>query len=205
MSEKPSRAAEHAATYPSPQQASWVPREGRPWTVADLEALPDEDNHYELVRGDLLKMTPANPEHGMYASRFDYAIRAFAEQHDLGEVYTADPGFQLAPEPEPIVRCPDVAFVRRDRIPEKSARAFWALAPDLVVEIISDSEPAAEIESKVEDYRAAGVKLIWLVYPRTQTVVEHRGDQLRRFTKRDSLDGGEVLPGFALPLANLFR
>ena len=205
MSEKPSHAAELAATYPSPRQTSWVPREGRPWTVADLEALPDEDNHYELVRGDLLKMTPAKPEHGMYASRCDYAIRAFAQQHDLGEVYIGEAGFQLAPEPAAIVRCPDVAFVRKDRIPKAPTSTFWPLAPDLVVEVISDSEPAAEIESKVADYRAAGVKLIWLVYPRTQSVVEHRGDQLRRFTKSDSLDGGEVLPGFALPLANLFR
>jgi Uma2 family endonuclease len=136
---------------------------------------------------------------------FDRAIGAFVEQHDLGEVYTAEPGFQLAPEPEATVRCPDVAFVRKDRIPRQSAQAFWPLAPDLAVDIISDSGPAAEIESKVADYRDAGVKLVWLVYPRTQSVVEHRGDQIRRYTKADSLDGGEVLEGFTFPLARLFR
>ncbi len=184
-----------------------LPRRGRPWTVADLQALSDDENSYELVRGDLWMMTPASPVQGRYASRLSAALLAFVEEHALGEVYTAEPGFLLKPEPEPTVRAPDVAFVRKDRIPkEEEQEGFWPLAPDLAVEIVSPSETAETIQEKVRDYLAAGTRLIWLVYPKLKIVVEYRSDrQIRQLSIEDSLEGGEVLPGFQHPLKNLFR
>jgi Uncharacterized protein conserved in cyanobacteria len=157
-----------------------VPRHGRPWTEADLLALADDERHYELVRGDLLMMSPASPVQGRYAERLSRALGQYVEDHDLGEVYTAEPGFELAAEPEKIVRAPDVAFVRKERIPPADQQAgFWPLAPDLAVEIISPSETAASVQAKVQDYLAASTQLIWLVYPDSTVVVEYH--HRRRF------------------------
>ncbi|MFH2010085.1 MAG: Uma2 family endonuclease [bacterium] len=180
---------------------------GRPWTIADLMALADDENHYELVRGELMMMSPASPRHGRYASRLVSALGTHVEQDDLGEVYTAEPGFVLHQEPEPVVRAPDIAFVRKDRIPPEEKQAgFWELAPDLVAEIISPSETAQDVQEKVRDYLTAGTQLIWLVYPGTRTVVEYRSrTRIRELTFDDSLDGQEVIPGFRYPLGRLFR
>jgi Uma2 family endonuclease len=76
----------------------------------------------------------------------------------------------------------------------------------LVIEIISPSETSQMVQEKVQDYLAAGTRLIWLVYPNTQTVVEYRSlTQIRHLVRDDKLEGGEVLPGFSHPLSQLFR
>lgn len=182
------------------------PPEDKPWTIKELEALADDEASYELVRGDIYMMTPATPLHGRYASRLTAVLVSFAEQHDLGEVYTAEPGFILQSEPEPIVRSPDVAFVRKDRLPPVDQQeGFWPLAPDLVIKIISPSESADAVQEKVNDYLAAGTQLIWLVYPKLKSVVEHGQGAIRQLNREDSLEGGVVLPGFNLSLNQLFR
>ncbi len=184
-----------------------VPRHGRPWTEADLLALADDERHYELVRGDLLMMSPASPVQGHYAARLIGALQPYVEDNDLGAVYTAEPGFTLESEPELVIRAPDVAFVRKERIPPADQQAgFWPLAPDLAVEIISPSETAASVQAKVQDYLAAGTQLIWLVYPDSTVVVEYQPPaQIRQYGREDSLEGGTVIPGFQYALARLFR
>ncbi len=184
-----------------------VPRPGRPWTESDLLALADDEQHYELVRGDLLMMSPASPVQGHYAARLIGALQPYVEDNDLGAVYTAEPGFMLESEPELVIRAPDVAFVRKERIPSADQQAgFWPLAPDLVVEVISPSETAASVQAKVQDYLAAGTQLIWLVYPDSNVVVEYRPPvQIRQYSREDTLDGGTVIPGFQYALARLFR
>ncbi len=188
-------------------EAVRLPRPGRPWTIADLEALSDSEHHYELVRGDLMIASPASPVQGRYASRLIHALVDFVDEQDLGEVYTAEPGFVLKPEPEAIVRAPDVAYVRKDRIPPPDEQTgFWPVAPDLVVEIVSPSDTADDIQSKVQDYLDAGTRLIWVVYPPTKTVVEYRKrGGLPRLGIDDALQGNDVLPGFSYPLKQLFR
>ncbi|HEX9373460.1 MAG TPA: Uma2 family endonuclease [Roseiflexaceae bacterium] len=184
-----------------------LPRPGRPWTVADLLARSDEENRYELVRGDLIMMSPASPAQGRYAGRLTGALSPYVDDRDLGEVYTAEPGFQLQPEPDPVIRAPDVAFVRKERIPPAEQQSgYWPIAPDLAVEIISPSETATSIQDKVQDYLAAGTQLIWLVFPSQKIVVEHHGSgQVRQYGLEDSLDGAEVIPGFRYALKRLFR
>lgn len=180
-------------------------QEKKVWTAEDLLALADDENRYELVRGELIMMTPASARHGKFASRLDRALGGYVEEHELGEVYTAEPGFELEAEP-PTVRAPDVAFVRRERIPpEGEPDGFWAIAPDLVIEIISPSETAQAIHEKVADYLRAGTQLLWLIYPASQAAMEYLPPMdARRLTVEDDLNGGDVVPGFRYPLRRLF-
>lgn len=184
-----------------------IPRPGRPWTVADLLGLADDENRFELVRGDLIMMSPASPVQGRYAERLSRALGQYVDDQDLGEVYVSEPGFQLKPEPDPVVRAPDVAFVGKESIPPPDQQAgFWPIAPDLAAEIISPSETASDIQEKVQDYLAAGTRLIWLIYPRTKTVVEYQSAaHIRQLGVDDILEGGATIPGFTYPLKRLFR
>jgi len=185
------------------QQA--LPQEKRIWTAEDLLALADDENRYELVRGELIMMTPAGIRHAKFAARLVGAISNYLGDRELGEVYTAEPGFVLESEPQTI-RAPDVAFMRREHIPpEGEPEGFWEGAPDLAIEVISPSETAKNIHEKVADYLRAGTQLVWLVYPDSQTVMEYRPPmKARRLTVEDDLDGGDAVPGFRYPLKRLF-
>jgi len=196
-----------AVVVPTPARwkTSQERQEDEVWTAESLLALADDENRYELVRGELVMMSPAGVRHGKFAARLVRAIGSYIEEHELGEAYTAEPGFELEAEPLTI-RAPDVAFVRRERIPpEGEPEGFWAIAPDLVIEIISPSETARQVHEKVADYLRAGTQLLWLIYPASQTVMEYRPPmEARRLTSEDDLDGGDVVPGFRYPLKRLF-
>jgi Uma2 family endonuclease len=181
------------------------PQDRKIWTAEDLLTMADDENRYELVRGELTMMVPAGARHGRLTMRLGRAVGNFVEEHSLGEVYAAETGFQLESEPLTI-RAPDVAFVRQERIPSAGVpEGFWAAAPDLVIEVISPSEGAQQVHEKVADYMRAGTHLLWVVYPATQTVMEYRPPmEARRLTAEDSLDGGDVVPGFRYPLEKLF-
>ncbi len=185
-----------------------LPPPGRPWTVEDLYNLAGDENRYELVRGELLMMSPASPVQGRFASRRDRVLADYVEAHDLGEVYVSEPGFVLQSEPEQVIRAPGVAFVASKHIPPPAQQAgFWPIAPDLAVEIISPSETAVDIQQKVQDYLNAGTRLVWLVYPSAKMVVEYQAEQnyARHLGLDDELEGGEVIPGFRYSLQMLFR
>jgi Uma2 family endonuclease len=193
-------------TAPPDQEPVSVPPPGRPWSEADLWELADDARRFELVRGELLMMSPASPVQSEYAALLSAALVAFVYPRRLGGVYVSEPGFELQPAPEQVIRAPDVAFVRRERIPPPEQRqGFWKLAPDLAAEIISPSETSEAVQAKVRDYLAAGTRLVWLVYPRQRSVMSyHAGGQFQQHGPHDSLEGGEVLPGFSYALAELF-
>ena len=174
-------------------------------TAEDLLAMPSDGNSYELVRGELRMMTPAGFEHGRIAMRLGWRIGRHVEENDLGEVLAAETGFTLERSPD-TVRAPDVAFVRRDRVPSPPERQKFAeLAPDLAVEVISPSNKPSEIEEKISDYLNSGVRLIWVVYPETQSVVEHRPNTASNtLGPEDVVQADDVLPGFTCSVAELF-
>ena len=106
-------------------------------TAADLEQLPDDGFRYELVRGEVRKMTPAGNEHGKIAMRVAWRLAQHVEDHGLGSVYAAETGFRLASDPD-TVRAPDAAFVCQARLDAVGAVAgYWPGAPDLAVEVVS--------------------------------------------------------------------
>lgn len=174
----------------------------RRWTADELERTPP-DGRWELIAGELVAMTPAGGEHGEIGSGMVARLWLHNRGCRLGKVYGADTGFVLAPN---VILVPDAAFVRMDRLPaEEDQRRWLRLAPDLVVEVVSPTDRAADVAAKVARYLDAGVTLLWVLHPRTRAVTLHAADRSEQTLREgDELDGGEVLPGFRVAVAEIF-
>jgi Uma2 family endonuclease len=174
-----------------------------PMTARDLEALPEADRG-ELIRGCMRPQPPADFATWVVAGRMLGHVGVFATKTGLG---IAGPrgGFLLATDPDTVL-APDVAFIPWDRFPPKGQRrGFQPVVPDLVVEVLSPSNAAAQVNEKVRIYLAAGVRLVWVVDPVAEVVTVYEPDGTARLLRPgEALDGGAMLPGFVLPLADLF-
>lgn len=172
-------------------------------TAEDLEKLPSE-MHCELIDGVLIEMSPPGNPHGRVVVKVT-GVLLRAETSGLGLVF-GEGGFILRRGPD-TVRAPDVSFFNAGRVlPSTSRPAFWEVAPDLVVEVVSTWDTAAEIQTKVREWLEFGVRLVWVVYPETRTVHVIRSFQERlTLSEEDTLDGGDVLPGFSFAVAELFE
>lgn len=173
-------------------------------TADDLLQLP-ADARYELVRGVLLEMSPPPGfEHGMTTMRFALRMAAHVEAHDLGLVFAAETGFRVARNPD-TVRAADVAFVSKSRLPETAPKGYADLAPDFVGEVVSPSDDPDRIQEKVRNWLEAGVRLVVVVYPRSRQVMAYRSlREVVVLTDTETLTAPEILPGFSLPIADLF-
>ena len=169
--------------------------------VIDIEAR--ESRLCELVDGVLVEKTVGYYE-SYLAVRLILWIGAFVEQHKLGVVAGEAGMLRLAPG---LVRIPDVSFVSWDQLPGRRVPRvpIADLAPDLAVEVISPSNTAREMERKLRDFIDAGVRLIWYVYPEPQEVHVYTAERHDVLTIEQGLSGGDVLPGFVLPLRRLFE
>lgn len=174
-------------------------------TADELFMLPDDGFRYELVRGELRRMPPAGSEHGAVIMNIGTPLDQFVKAHRLGVVFGAETGFKIASDPD-TVRAPDLAFIRRERIPaEGIPRSFWPGAPDLAVEVISPGDTYTEVEEKTSDWLNAGTRLVLVLNPRTRTVTVHTSPtDAIRLTDSDTLHGGDLLPGFSCRVAELF-
>lgn len=175
-------------------------------TAEELFEIPADDYRYELIKGELIKMSPAGGRHGEIAMNLGAILRNYVKRRRLGRVYAAETGFILARNPD-TVRAPDVAFILKDRIPPEGApSAFWPLAPDLAVEVVSPGDRYEEIQEKIADYFHAGTQLVWIVDPRNRTVVVYNSlAGSRIFTESVTIDGGDVIPGFSCSVAEIFE
>lgn len=175
-------------------------------TAAELLRMKDDGWRYELIEGELRRMAPAGMEHGGFGMNVAAPMWNFVVSRNLGEVYNADTGFFLSQEPETVV-APDAAFVRADRLPPRSERTgFSVVVPDLAVEVVSPSDTQPDVDAKVALYLISGVPLLWVAYPKRRVVRVHRpGRDPIELAEGDALDGEDVLPGFQLPVADVFR
>src|SRR5258708_1634201 len=161
------------------------------------------DRPYELIEGEVVEVTPSGNLHGLIASRVIAQLRYFVDEHDLGEVYSSETGFQLSPN---TMRAADAAFVKKDKLlritePEK----YVPFAPDLAVEVVSPGDTASEVQNKVELYLAAGTSLVWVIFPDLKKVVVYQNThKSETLSLADTLDGGAVLPGLNIPVSKLF-
>ncbi len=184
------------------------PTEAEHWTADMLARLPADGWQYELVQGRIMRMAPTYAHHGDYASAIDVALRPYVRARRLGRVYVGEVGWDLTcpGEAEDTVLASDVAFVRAEQLPLPPARqgkAFTPLAPDLVVEIASPTQfHRPDLGAKARTWLERGVRMVWIVWPDRRCVDVWESGQGRPITVRgeDVLIGGDVVPGFRLPL-----
>jgi len=174
-------------------------------TAEELLRMPDDGFRYELVRGELKRMVPAGHQHGRMVLNFTTPLDQYVRAHSLGRVYAAETGFLLASNPD-LVRAPDAAFIRRERLEETGeVEGYWPGAPDLAVEVTSPGDAYADVEEKVLDWLNAGTRMVVVVNPRQRTVKVYRSlAEIVVLTEKDVLDGGEVVPGWRIPVRELF-
>lgn len=174
-------------------------------TAEQLAELPDDGWRHELIEGELSTMPPAGWQHGRVTNRLTRFVDRHVEANHLGECVAAETGFVLRRDPD-TVRAPDLAFVRAGRLPDKNERKFSTVIPDLVIEVVSPSDRAGEVNQQALSYLDAGVRLVWVVYPETDTITAHQpGGMVTLFRGEDAvLSGEDVLPGLTARLGDIF-
>ena len=175
-------------------------------TAEQLWAMPEvPGKRFELVKGELVEVPPAGGLHALIVKVFLRLLDPFVLARNLGEVFADGLGYIIGRNPD-IVRVPDVSFVSRARLPAGGIpEGFIPFAPDLAVEIVSPGDRAEEVYGKVREYLAAAARLVWVVWPRHRAVTVYTANgEVRELREGDELDGGAVLPGFRVRVAELF-
>ena len=174
-------------------------------TADELLALPRGQFRYELINGELKKMSPAGQKHGRITVRLTVPLAKHVRDRQLGEVYAAETGFKLKSNPD-TVRAADIAFVGKERLRILGeTESYWPGAPDLAVEVNSPSDTVLEVEKKVMEWLEFGSRLVWVVSSKLHTVTVYRSlTEIVVLTENDTLDGGDVVPGFQIPIAEIF-
>ena len=161
------------------------------------------DGRYELVEGEVVELAPPNDEHGDTALNVGTAFKIYSRRRGTGQA-RVETGYTLRTGPD-TVRGPDVSFVFHPRV-EGRGSGFPVGAPDIAVEVFSPSDTAAEMARKVAEYLAAGSQRVWVVYPRDRRVVVHRADgSILSYDGNDVITDEDLLPGFSLPLSDIFE
>jgi Uma2 family endonuclease len=177
-----------------------------PGTATETDVLQSKSRFNricELIDGVLVEKTVGYYE-SLVAATIIRLLGRFLETHDLGIVLGEAGPLRILPTQ---VRVPDVSFISWDKFPDRRLpdRPVPRLAPDLAIEVLSPSNTEAEMWRKLHDYFAAGVRLVWYIDPRARSARAYTAaDDCIELGAQDSLSGGEVLPGFELPLKELF-
>ncbi|MBX9582237.1 MAG: Uma2 family endonuclease [Gemmataceae bacterium] len=175
-------------------------------TPEDLLRMGGEGDRYELIDGHLEERNVSFQSSYVAGEVYD-AIKQFIKTRNLGWLSPEGTGYQCFPKAPKKVRRADVSFIALARLTAAQATAdgFLTVAPDLAVEVNSPNDTADEVTEKIEDWLGAGVPLVWEVAPKSRLVVCHRPDGSVTRRDGDTLTGDPVLPGFAVPVADLFR
>ncbi len=174
-------------------------------TADQLLELPDGDQ-YELVDGQLVETT-MSLESNWIAGRILHRLSDYLDSRPVGLVFPDGATYQCFPDEPDMVRKPDVSFIRAGRLPPgQFEHGHCRIAPDLAVEVVSPNDLHTDLTRKLEDYFSAGVPLVWVVEPELKliTVYEQAGKSIRQVRAGEELTAGEILPGFRVPVTDLF-
>jgi len=162
-----------------------------------------DDKLYEIIDGKPEEKEVGGARHSGIGIRLTVRLGSYVEENGLGGVYGPDATFRIGENQ----RLPDLAFVAADRIPpEGEPEGIWELAPDLAVDIVSPTDLYEKVISKLVEYFAAGVRLVWLISPENrQFTIYTSPTQATILTDADELVCNDVIPGFRCRLADIFR
>ena len=173
-------------------------------TPEQFEELPDNQG-MELIDGIVMEKAMGT-ECGSINTRIGYYLWSVVLPARLGEVIDGDGMYRCFPSHPNRIRKPDLSFIRRERLPNgRVPVGITLIRPDLAVEVISPNDEYESIDEKIADYYDAGVPLIWVVAPRTRTVLVYQADgSARRLRDTDDLTADPVVHGFRVRVAELF-
>jgi len=174
-------------------------------TADELLAMPEDGFRYELIEGELMRMSLAGAEHGAVAMNIAVALFVHVRAQNLGTVYGVDTGFKLHSDPD-TVRGPDVAFVTKKRVLEAGpTRGYFPGAPDFAIEVLSPNDSRRKTDAKAKQWLNTGVRLVWVVDPMRRNVMVYRSlAEIFEVDEAGILDGGDVVPDFQLAVAEIF-
>ncbi|HEX9926588.1 MAG TPA: Uma2 family endonuclease [Anaerolineae bacterium] len=173
-------------------------------TGEELLALGDV-GPVELIKGELVDVTPAGHPHSYYEGNVYVALRKFVREHKLGRVLVGEVGIYTRRNPD-TVRGADVAYISNERLDQVESQSYLDVAPELIVEILSPHERWVEVMEKLDEYFAIDVLMVWVVDPQRQQIyVYHSPTDVERFTAKEAISGGEVLSGLKIVVAELFE
>lgn len=175
------------------------------YTPEDLLSMPDGEL-YELVNGELLERKMGF-ESGRIGGRVFRLVDEYCDSNPIGRAGSSESSFQCFPNEPGMVRKPDASFISFARLPadQPDPRGHCRIAPDLAAEVISPNDIIDELHEKIDDYKSAGVRLIWVFDPRWRNVNVYRADGTAEVIPANGeLSGEDVLPGFRKPVAAFF-
>jgi Uma2 family endonuclease len=174
-------------------------------TVEEFLTLPDSDDKLELVRGELRVTPPPGAPHSVAGMNLILPLAIHVRERGLGFVFGDATGYVLTTLPR-TVRLPDASFVRADRLPSEGVGpGVFRFAPDLAIEVLSPSDSASTIEERLDDYATAGTTVVIVADPKRRSVMVVPTDgPVRHLHEGDTLEVGEVLPGFSMPVVDIF-
>lgn len=173
-------------------------------TAEELLELPDDGYRYELINGELERMTPPGFPHGRIQARLLTPLGQFVWDHDLGEVF-GEVGVKLTSNPDTVLAA-DVTFISKQRLEEAGEIAgYWPGPPDLAVEVLSPGDRPFKVKTRISQWFGYGVKQLWVVNPKNCTVMVYRSPtDATTFSGSDYLEAQDILPGFRLSLDRIF-
>lgn len=184
--------------------------EQRMMTAADLEQIPDDGFCYELVNGEIKQMTPPGGEHGDKTMRFSIPFGYYVYKHKLGKVLAAETGFKID---NYNVRAPDCAFVGNERLRQYGGipKGYVSFAPDIAVEVVSPGDTKKEVREKAEWWLNVGTSLVWVIDLKRKFVTAYYATEdsvlnytVTEYKAGEQLDGFDIVPGFTLPVEDIF-
>jgi len=173
-------------------------------TAEEFAHLPDLGS-CELVNGRIVHLSPAQPFHGLVEVRLSSRLFTYADSSGRGHVLGGEVGLWVRRDPD-TVRGADLMFISHERWARRNPKGFLDVPPELVVEVLSPDDRYGGVMEKLEEYLALGVDLVWIVDPERRYVLAYRSLlEVERFEEGDVLADEEILSGFSLPVAELFR
>lgn len=175
-------------------------------TAEELFRMSEEESRWcELVEGEIVHMSPPGFAHGIISQNVSWRLLNYVQLHRLGLVVAAETGFIVSRNPDSVM-APDGAFVRQDRLDAIGIpQAYFPEAPALAFEVVSPTDRVSEVARKMRRWLEGGVELAWVIDPSARTVMVYQAvDDIQVLTEKDSLTGGNVLPGFECRVADLF-